>query len=126
MTSILSAVGGMYEDKLYLSTLYEYLETPVEPATGTAMRGPQPDDGIRFEHVSFTYPEASEPTLRDISLHLPPGSSLALVGENGSGKTTLLRTLLGLEPAIGTVTYDGVDLTRRGVGPAARPFAWVP
>ncbi len=60
------------------------------------------------------------------SLTLEFGQALAIVGENGSGKTTLLRTLLGLEPAIGTVTYDGVDLTRRGVGPAARPFAWVP
>jgi ATP-binding cassette subfamily B protein len=111
VTSILSAVGGMYEDNLYLSTLYEYLETPVEPATGTAMRGPQPDDGIRFEHVSFTYPEASEPTLRDISLHLPPGSSLALVGENGSGKTTLIKLLTRLyPPTAGRILFEGLDI----------------
>src|SRR5579863_6809279 len=93
VTAILSSVGGMYEDNLYLSTLYEYLETPVDPAAGSAVRGPLPADGVRFEHVNFTYPGASEPALTDISLHLPPGSSLALVGENGSGKTTLIKLL---------------------------------
>ncbi len=51
---------------------------------------------MRFEHVSFTYPGASEPALIDIDLHLPPGSSLALVGENGSGKTTLIKLLTRL------------------------------
>src|SRR5690606_35927799 len=47
VSAILSAIGGMYEDHLYLSTLYEYLETPVESRSGAAVRGPKPDDGIR-------------------------------------------------------------------------------
>ncbi|MBC7983596.1 MAG: ABC transporter ATP-binding protein [Candidatus Obscuribacterales bacterium] len=55
----LAAIGGMYEDNLYLSTLYEYLETPVAPRRGAAIKGPQPEDGIRFENVTFTYPEAT-------------------------------------------------------------------
>ena len=96
VSAILSAVGGMYEDNLYLSTLYEYLETPVAPAIGSAPRGPIPSDGVRFEHVSFTYPGAAEPALTDVDLHLQPGSSLALVGENGSGKTTLIKLLTRL------------------------------
>lgn len=54
------------------------------------------------------------------------GATLAVLGANGSGKTTLLRTLLGLEPAVGALAYDGVQLAERGVGPDARPFAWVP
>jgi len=101
VSAILSAIGGMYEDNLYLSTLYEYLETPVpEPAAmrGSGLRGPDPADGIRFEGVSFTYPGAEKPALQGIDLHIRPGQSLALVGENGSGKTTLLRTLAGLQP----------------------------
>ncbi len=111
VTSILSAVGGMYEDNLYLSTLYEYLETPVPPASGAAMHGPHPEDGVRFENVSFTYPGASEPALRDISLHLAPGSSLALVGENGSGKTTLIKLLTRLyAPDSGRVLFEGLDI----------------
>ena len=107
----LSAIGGMYEDNLYLSTLYEYLDTEVPPAAGTSLRGPDPADGIRFEDVSFTYPGGTEPALDGISLHLRPGSSLALVGENGSGKTTLIKLLTRLyEPGSGRITLDGLDL----------------
>jgi ATP-binding cassette subfamily B protein len=111
VASILSAVGGMYEDNLYLSTLYEYLDTPVAAPAGSAQRGPHPEDGIRFEKVSFTYPDAGEPTLRDIDLHLPPGSSLALVGENGSGKTTLIKLLTRLyAPTSGRILFEGLDI----------------
>lgn len=111
VSAILSAVGGMYEDNLYLSTLYDYLETPVDNNKGVAVRGPKPDDGIRFENVSFTYPDAEQPTLVDIDLHIRPGESLALVGENGSGKTTLIKLLTRLyAPTSGRILLDGQDL----------------
>ncbi|NKF22961.1 ABC transporter ATP-binding protein [Solimonas sp. C16B3] len=111
VTSILTAVSGMYEDNLYLSTLYEYLEAPVAPPPGTQLRGPKPDDGIRFEHVSFTYPGAEAPALHDIDLHIRPGESLALVGENGAGKTTLIKLLTRLyAPTRGRILLDGLDL----------------
>ena len=111
VAAMLAAVGGMYEDNLYLSTLYEYLETPVPPPAGNARRGPRPEAGISFEHVGFTYPGASEPTLHDITLQLPPGSSLALVGENGSGKTTLIKLLTRLyAPTAGRICFEGLDL----------------
>jgi ATP-binding cassette subfamily B protein len=111
VSAILSAIGGMYEDNLYLSTLYEYLETPDLGSHASAVRGPTPEDGIRFEGVSFTYPGASEPALRDIDLHIRPGESLALVGENGSGKTTLIKLLTRLyRPNQGRILLDGLDL----------------
>jgi ATP-binding cassette, subfamily B, bacterial len=111
VSAILSAVGGMYEDNLYLSTLYEYLETQVPQATGAALQGPHPEDGIRFEDVSFTYPEAEQPALEHVNLHLAPGASLALVGENGSGKTTLIKLLTRLyQPTSGRILLDGRDL----------------
>ena len=111
VSAMLSAIGGMYEDNLYLSTLYEYLETPVPPSTGTAQVGVNPSDGIRFERVSFTYPGATEPALHDIDLHIKPGESLALVGQNGSGKTTLIKLLTRLySPDSGRVLLDGTDL----------------
>jgi ATP-binding cassette subfamily B protein len=111
VSASLSAVGGMYEDNLYLSTLYDYLETEVTPAVGVAARGPHPEDGIRFENVGFTYPGASEPALENVSLHLKPGASLALVGENGSGKTTLIKLLTRLYlPTSGRILLDGLDL----------------
>ena len=111
VAAILSAIGGMYEDNLYLSTLYDYLDTPVPASTGTAQRGPNPDDGIRFESVSFTYPGAEAPALQDIDLHIRPGESLALVGQNGSGKTTLIKLLTRLyDPDQGRILLDGRDL----------------
>jgi len=111
VSAMLAAVGGMYEDNLYLSTLYEYLETHVPTPAGTALRGPHPEDGVRFEDVSFTYPGAEEPALEHITLHLTPGTSLALVGENGSGKTTLIKLLTRLyAPTSGKILLDGQDL----------------
>jgi ATP-binding cassette subfamily B protein len=111
VSAILSAVGGMYEDNLYLSTLYEYLETPVSVPAGAATKGPLPQDGIRFEDVSFTYPGAEQPALEHVTLHLVPGGSLALVGENGSGKTTLIKLLTRLyQPTSGRILLDGRDL----------------
>ncbi len=111
VSAILSAIGGMYEDNLYLSTLYEYLETPVENSGDGRKRGPLPNDGVRFEGVSFTYPGASQPALKDVDLHIRPGESLALVGENGSGKTTLIKLLTRLyRPGRGRILVDGMDL----------------
>jgi ATP-binding cassette, subfamily B, bacterial len=111
VSAILSSIGGMYEDNLYLSTLYEYLETQVAQPTGAAVKGPHPEDGIRFEDVSFTYPEAEQAALEHVTLHLTPGASLALVGENGSGKTTLIKLLTRLyQPTSGRILLDGRDL----------------
>ncbi|EAR23111.1 ABC transporter ATP-binding protein [Nitrococcus mobilis] len=111
VSAILAAIGGMYEDNLYLSTLYEYLETPVAARGGRAQHGPDPADGIRFEQVGFTYPGASAPALDDINLHIRPGQSLALVGRNGSGKTTLIKLLARLYmPERGRILLDGLDL----------------
>lgn len=111
VSASLSAISGLYEDNLYLSTLYEYLDTPVAEMPGKLAQGAQPKDGIRFEHVSFTYPDAEQPALNDISLHIRPGESLAIVGDNGSGKTTLIKLLTRLyAPNSGRILLDGTDL----------------
>ncbi len=111
VSASLSAIGGMYEDRLYLSTLYEFLETPSPPLREGATSGPDPADGLRFERVGFTYPGSETPTLSDVSLHVPPGTSLALVGANGAGKTTLIKLLAGLYmPTSGRIVLDGLDV----------------
>ncbi|WP_457808319.1 ABC transporter ATP-binding protein [Kushneria sp. EE4] len=110
LSASLSAVSGMFEDNLYLSNLYEFLEQPTEREAGTITEGIMPGDGLRFEQVSFAYP-GGEQVLDDISLHLMPGQSLALVGENGSGKTTLIKLLTRLyHPSGGRILLDGSDL----------------
>ncbi|WP_261207284.1 ABC transporter ATP-binding protein [Laspinema sp. D2d] len=110
-SATLSAIGGMYEDNLYLSNLYEFLEQEIPQAEGSANRGPIPQDGVRFQNVSFTYPDATQPALSDITFQLKPGEKLALVGQNGSGKTTLIKLLTRLyEPSSGQILLDGLDL----------------
>jgi ATP-binding cassette, subfamily B, bacterial len=111
--SILSALGGMYEDNLYMSNLFEFLAIPVTPAqtTPAPRRHHRVEQGIRFEHVGFRYPEAKEWALRDVSVFIPRGESLALVGQNGAGKTTFIKLLTRLyTPTEGRVLLDGRDL----------------
>ncbi len=113
LSSGLSAIGGLYEDNLYLSNLYEYLDQPVRPSGGAALKGPDPAAGIYFDHVSFSYPGAAEPALADVTLRIRPGETLALVGENGSGKTTLIKLLTGLyRPTGGAVSFEGLALSQ--------------
>ncbi|MGI8984308.1 MAG: ATP-binding cassette domain-containing protein [Acidimicrobiales bacterium] len=81
--------------------------TPAAPA-------PVPDTlghGIDLDGVTFRY--AGEDVLRDVTLHLPAGSTVAIVGENGAGKTSLVKLLCRFyEPASGSITVDGTDLAR--------------
>ena len=70
-------------------------------------------EGIRFEHVSFAYPGTSRLVLDDVSLFLPAGSVVAIVGENGAGKTTLVKLLARMyEPSSGAILVDGTPLAR--------------
>ena len=108
----LSAISGMYEDNLYLSNLYEYLDQPGREVIGGVQSGIKAGDGIRFENVSFSYEGAAQPALRNVSFHIRPGDSLAIVGENGSGKTTLIKLLTRLyQPSEGRILFDGTDLS---------------
>ncbi len=112
LSSLLGAFSGLYEDNLYLSALYELLDEPIiRPEGLQSSDGPLPDDGLRFENVSFSYPGSHEAALTDVSFHIPAGKKLAIVGENGSGKTTLVKLLARFyEPSSGRILFDGRDL----------------
>jgi ATP-binding cassette subfamily B protein len=70
-------------------------------------------EGIRLEHVSFAYPGTSRLVLDDVSLSVPAGSVVALVGENGAGKTTLVKLLAKMyEPISGAILLDETPLAR--------------
>ncbi len=113
MGGVLGQVQADYDNLLYVSELFEFLDTtPTRAVSGTAIDGPRPEDGLRFEEVEFSYPGAKEATLRGVTLHVPPGHKLALVGENGAGKTTLIKLLTGLyRPSGGRITLDGRELS---------------
>jgi ABC-type Mn2+/Zn2+ transport system ATPase subunit len=79
----------------------------VTAATAAARAG----GGLQIRDLAAGY--GGEPTLRDVTLELPPGSITAVVGPNGSGKSTLLKAILGLTPEVsGTVHLDGVEADR--------------
>ncbi len=111
--SILAAIGGMYEDNLYMTNLFEFLSLAPSHsvASGNVSVGAQPGDGIRFVDVGFRYPTREDWALRHIDLHIPHGQSLALVGHNGAGKTTFIKLLTGLyDTTEGEILLDGTPL----------------
>jgi ATP-binding cassette subfamily B protein len=71
------------------------------------------DRGIELRGVTFRYPGTEQDVLRDVSLTLPAGTTVALVGENGAGKSTLVKLLCRFyEPTAGAIAVDGVELRR--------------
>jgi ATP-binding cassette, subfamily B, bacterial len=138
--SLLGAFGGMYEDNLYMSNLFEFLSSKndaetekakVNGSNGSANIEVLEEHGVRFENVGFQYPGREDWALRNIDVFIPAGQSLALVGQNGAGKTTFIKLLTRLySPTEGRVLLDGKDLKdwdesvlRRRIGVLFQDFA---
>ena len=84
----------------------------VASSAGTLPADGLPAQGIRFQDIAFTYPGAERPALEGLTLELPAGRSVAIVGANGAGKTTLVKLLARLyQPDAGRITVDGTDLS---------------
>ena len=94
--------------------VFQYLDKPVEikqVANAVEFERAQMQGGVQINHVSFSYPDSDRPTLSDISIDIPAGSSVALVGSTGSGKTTLGYLLARLyDVQSGSIRYDGIDI----------------
>ena len=128
LRDMLGGVAGLYEDNLFLSNLYEFLDIqpkvrePVKPVPV-----PRPmKTGILFEQVSFKYPGGRRYVLENISLSIAPGEVVALVGENGSGKTTLIKLLCRLyDPTEGKIKMDGLDIRNYGSAALRREISVV-
>ncbi|WP_144023907.1 ABC transporter ATP-binding protein [Amycolatopsis keratiniphila] len=110
---LFTAFSGMYENNLYLDTLYRFLGTKPEIVAPSEPRPlPSTVEGhIRFEEVSFTYPGAADPALDGVSFEIRPGETVAVVGRNGAGKSTLFKLLCRLyDPTGGRILLDDVDI----------------
>jgi ATP-binding cassette subfamily B protein len=94
--------------------IFEYLDLPVEvddPESPVDVDPATVQGHVRFEDVTFSYPGSDSAAVAGVSLDVPAGSTLALVGETGSGKSTLAALAARLhDPDAGRVTIDGVDL----------------
>jgi ATP-binding cassette, subfamily B, bacterial len=124
MTAV-NGIGNMYEAGLFVEDFTTFLTTA--PATHGAA-GTRPAPGafgrIDVEDVTFTYPAASAPALRHVSLSITAGQVIALVGENGSGKTTLAKLVSRLYlPDSGSISWDGVDTALFDAGQLRRRIA---
>ena len=94
--------------------MLEVIDHPpaISDATVTAAGQAAPIDGaIEIRHLTFAYPNTDRPVLKDVSLRIEPGQTVAFVGGTGSGKSTLISLLPRLhEPPPGTVTIGGIDI----------------
>ena len=111
----LGFLGSVYREirqsLIDMENLFEVLSQPAERETAELDALPSRSDVV-FDHVAFGY-RADRAVLRDVSLTIPEGQTVAVVGETGSGKTTLARLLLRFyEPTAGSISIGGVDIRR--------------
>jgi ABC-type multidrug transport system fused ATPase/permease subunit len=100
---------------------------PVPVAGGVPAAGVAAVGGLRLDRVLLHYPERAAPALAELSLVVPTGQRLAVLGASGAGKSSLFAVLLRFAtPAAGCVTLDGFDLLAAAPAEARRRIAWVP
>ncbi|WP_067225873.1 ABC transporter ATP-binding protein [Streptomyces sp. NBRC 109706] len=104
-------MAGLVAVEAYL-WLRDYARTRGRGPADPVPVPPRLDRGLRLDRVGFAYPGTTRDVLRDITVDLPAGAMVALVGEHGSGKTTLVKLLCGLYPPdSGEITVDGVPMS---------------
>lgn len=112
MQALASGISALYQNNIFLSYLYELfdieneMKDPVNP-----LPIPLSQSNLTLENINFSYPHADNTALRDVSLKIPAGKIVALVGLNGSGKTTLIKLLGRLyDPTSGTIKLGDTDI----------------
>jgi len=108
--SIVATAVHLQKLRGHVDRVQEVIATPPE-ASGPVSAAPAIRGDIAVERVSFRYDSSAPEILRDVSLDIPAGRAIAIVGRSGAGKSTLARLLVGLEsPTTGRILYDGRDL----------------
>ena len=112
LTGLLNVGVSLTSSLALFARIFEYLDLPVEiqePASPVRLTAPR--GHLRFEDVTFAYAGSDSAAVAGVSLDVPAGTSLALVGETGSGKSTIAGLIARLhDPTAGRVTIDGVDI----------------
>jgi len=126
MGSSVSTVASVLGHVLYIANLREFLEIQPRMSLKSGRVSPSPRGEVEFRNVSFTYPGSDAPALIDVSFHIRPGETVALVGKNGAGKTTLAKLIARFyDPDSGSVLQDGIDLREMSLEHLYRQTAFV-
>ena len=123
---MVNSVTRVVEETLYISNLNDFLAVKprMDAKKGSAVESNR--GAIELDGVTFSYPGAAEPTLKDISFRIGPGETVALVGENGAGKSTLVKLIARLyDPDEGAVLFDGRDLRTLNIEDYHRKLSFV-
>jgi len=111
--SLLSNLGQIYKNSLFIGNLFEFLQLKpqiTDPIHPTQIPTSLTQD-IRFRQVTFHYPGSDTATLENFNLTIPAGKIVAIVGDNGAGKSTLIKLLCRFyDPESGQIEIDGIDL----------------
>ena len=132
LAGVANTLSRFHQSRVALKNLNTLMQLPVErPADRQFISRPITQGHIEFRDVTFAYPQASEPALKNVSFTIKHGERVGIIGRIGSGKTTVSRLLIGLyAPDSGAVLIDGVDLRqyhpsdiRRGIGTVMQDVA---
>jgi ATP-binding cassette subfamily B protein len=96
-----------------IRSIGEVLESPEVETDDDKQMVKSVQGDLKFEGVTYTYPNANAAAVDDFTLHIAPGECVALVGESGSGKSTILNLVIGFRhPTAGRILLDGVDMAK--------------
>lgn len=107
------SIAGLYEDNVFLSDFFDFLKLPaLHKSSSTHEKIIPLQQSIVIDNVSFQYPSSQRKALDSVSIEIPAGKTVALVGPNGSGKTTLVKLLCGFySPDNGKILFDNNDIS---------------
>ncbi|MGE0679795.1 MAG: ABC transporter ATP-binding protein [Candidatus Binatia bacterium] len=126
LDNFVGSVTAVLEHVLHITNLKEFLDLRPSAEPNTVITLTTNRGEIEFRNVSFTYPDSTQPAVVDVSFHLQPGETVALVGESGAGKTTLIRLLARLHtPDSGSIFFDGIDVRNLSLSDLYRQFSFV-
>lgn len=126
LSSVLEQVIDLGKNADFMNEYKRFMEYPRAKEWGTQALPLQPRHSLELRNVSFRYPRSNQDALRNVSLVIPAGQKLAIVGENGAGKTTMVKLLTRLyDPTEGSILVDGQDARRFALDEYAKLFAVV-